>query len=243
MSAGDIATYTGAENEDIVPISVENPQNDNTIACNTTLSPISELCENDTIEAVGSEVFDGIRLIESVIPFKEVSSLEIFKVVIDGFIINSEFPKQVLAKYYDLCCSQKAYLHEHLLEGLNWQLITGAISEIVTIAEAIRTCKASTLECHFSTWNTTLKAFEVFGMNVGFLRTRLEKLASVSSESKRAEEARLEREQAEVEMRSLEAKLLEVKKTITRLDSEIETLNASSEKIENMLQVVAKTPW
>ncbi|XP_062023923.1 B3 domain-containing protein Os01g0234100-like isoform X2 [Rosa rugosa] len=243
MDTGDITTCEGAEYEDIRPISVENPQNYNTIACNTKSSPIADLSENDT-GGLGSEVFDGIGLAESVIPFKEVSSLENFNIIVDGFIINSEFPKPVLAKYYDLCCSQNAYLHERLLDGLNWQLITGAISEITTIAEGIRTCKASTLECNFPTWNKTLQAFEVFGMNVGFLRTRLDKLASLASESKRGKEARHEREQAEVEMRTLEAKLLEVKRTISRLlEVETETQNVSSEKLEDMLQQVAKAPW
>ncbi|KAL6218798.1 hypothetical protein ACLB2K_012007 [Fragaria x ananassa] len=80
-------------------------------------------------------------------------------------------------------------------------------------------------------------------MNVRFLCTRLEKLASLTSESKRGKDARLEREQAEVEMRSLEAKLLEVKKTISRLNSKIETPSASSEKVEDMLQELAKAPW
>lgn len=215
---------------------VENPKKNNTIAYNTKSSPVSDLSENDT----GG--LDGIRLAESVIPFTEVSSLDNFNIIIDGFIINSEFSKPVLAKYYDLCCSQNTYIHEHLLEGLNWQLINGAISEITIIADAIRTCKASTLECNFSTWNKTLKAFEMFGMNTGFLRTRLDKLASLASESKRSKEARLARDKAEEEKRVLEAKLSEVKETISRLDSEIETLNVSSDKFEVMFQEMAKGP-
>lgn len=93
MIAGDIATCEEAEYEDVQPISVENPQKDNTIAYNTIPSPMSDLSEHDNIiEGVVSQVSDGIRLAESVIPFKEVSSLENFNIMVDGFIIN--FPNQ-----------------------------------------------------------------------------------------------------------------------------------------------------
>ncbi|CAB4290460.1 unnamed protein product [Prunus armeniaca] len=235
--AGDTTACEREESETLEPIS-----EDNAIAFNTKSCPISDHSESESGD-VGFEVLDGLRLSESVVTFEEVKCMDDFNVLVNGLIINSEFSKYILNKYYELCCSQNSFLHEHLLEGLNCKLVAGVISETVNIADAIRACNFTTPEGNFSTWDQTLKAFQGLGMNIGFLLARLDQLVSLASKSKRFKEARLEKDQAEEEMRSLEAKLLEVKEAVSRLESEIETLNTSSENLELTFQEVAKASW
>ncbi|XP_048429119.1 B3 domain-containing protein Os01g0234100-like isoform X2 [Pyrus x bretschneideri] len=234
---GDVIACEREEREKL-----ETIPKDTAIAFASKFGLISEHSGNDS-EDRGFEVLDGLQLSESHVAFKEVKSMENFNVLVNGLNINSEFSKHLLTKYYDLCCSQNSFLHELLLEGLNCKLISGAISETINIADAIRSCSVTTLEGNFTTWYKTLKAFEGLGMNVGFLHARLNQLVSLASRSKRFKEARLERDRAEEEMRSLEAKLLVVKDAINMLDSEIESLNTSLEKLEHMFQEVAKAPW
>ncbi|KAM5549256.1 B3 domain-containing protein Os01g0234100-like [Rosa sericea] len=230
----DTANFTAREPEK-VSIPREPIQKKNTIACNTSLAPMSDHSGNDG-EDFGSEVLDGIRLAESVIPFKEVKGMENFDVIINGLVLNSEFSKYHLTKYYELCCSQSSFLHKHILEGLNFKLVAGIISETINISDAIRACKITTSECDFLTWDKTLQASETLGMNVGFLRTRLNKLASLASESKRY--SNLEGGRAEAEV-----KLLGEKETTTWLDSEVETHNLLSERLKAMFEEVARAPW
>ncbi|CAN6544279.1 unnamed protein product [Malus baccata var. baccata] len=220
---GDVIACEREEREKL-----ETIPKDSAIAFASKSGSISDHSGND-IEDLGFEVLDGLWLSESNVAFKEVKSVENFNVLVNGLNINSEFSKHLLTKYYDLCCSQNSFLHELLIEGLNCKLISGAISETINIADAIRSCSVTTLGGNFSAWYKTLKAFEGLGMNVGFLRTRLDQLVSLASRSKRFKEARLEKEQAEEEMRRLEAKLLVVKDAINMLDSEIESLNTKPE--------------
>lgn len=232
-----INTCKRAEDENLEPISLENPdenvQRDKTVACNSKGGTMSE---NDS-EDISCEVLEGIRLSESVVPFNEVRCIENFYVIVNGLIINSEFPKPLLTKYYKLCCSQNSFLHEHLLEGLNCKLAAGIISETTNIADAIKACKITASDSNFSTWDKTLQASEMLGMNVSFLRERLEHLASLASKLRKCKEARLERDQEEEDMRTKLAKLLEVKEKTNRLDSEI------SLKLESMFKEEADAPW
>lgn len=243
--AAEVTTCESSENGKLEPISVEilheNVQKESTIACNTKFGPISDQSENDS-EDLDSEVLDGIMVSESVIPFNEVRCIKNFNITVSGLIINAEISKHHLTKYYELCCSQNSFLHDQLV-GLNCKLVAGIISETINIADAIRACKISTSECNFSTWSKTLEASEMLGMNVGFLRARLEQLASLASESKLCIEAIFARDQAVKDMRTLEAKLLKAKEIINRLDFEIVTLNTRSKKLEAMFKEVAKAPW
>ncbi|XP_062020792.1 B3 domain-containing protein Os01g0234100-like [Rosa rugosa] len=229
-----------SENENREPTSVENPdgviQRNKTAACNSKCGTVSDLFEDDTEDA-SCEVLEGIKLSESIVPFDEVCGIENFNVIYNGLIINPLFPKPLLTKYYELCCSQNSFLHEHLLEGLNYKLVAGIISETTNIANAIKACKITTLESSVSTWDKTLQAGEMLGMNVSFLREQLEQLASLASKLKRCEEARLEREQEEQEMRTRLAKLLEVKEKKDRLQSRI------SVKLMSRFKEVIDAPW
>ncbi|PRQ23038.1 putative transcription factor B3-Domain family [Rosa chinensis] len=240
VDSADTNACERAENENREPKSVENPdgviQRNKTAACNSKRGIVSDLFEDDTEDA-SCEVLEGIKLSESIVPFDEVCGIENFNVIYNGLIINPLFPKPLLTKYYELCCSQNSFLHEHLLEGLNYKLVAGIISETTNIADAIKACKITTLESSFSTWDKTLQAGEMLGMNVSFLREQLEQLASLASKLKTCEEARLEREQEEQEMRTRLAKLLEVKEKKDRLQSRI------SVKLMSRFKEVIDAPW
>ncbi|KAL6215980.1 hypothetical protein ACLB2K_015406 [Fragaria x ananassa] len=113
-------------------------------------------------------------------PLKEVTCFDKFKVMFNGRNINSQIPTVVLKKYYELCSSQSSHLHQHVVESLNSHLVVGLITETVNIADAVKSCKITTKECEFQTWEKTLEASEILGMNVGFLRIRVRRLAAES---------------------------------------------------------------
>ena len=72
------------------------------------------------------------------------------------------------------------------------------------------------------TWDNTLKGFKCLGMNVGFLRARISKLDSLSSESKDVlESKKVELAEAKEEMRIIEEKVLKVKQVMKNVESEI----------------------
>ncbi|KAK4264718.1 hypothetical protein QN277_025854 [Acacia crassicarpa] len=118
--------------------------------------PPSDQHENasDLDEHLGSEVLNGIRLSESLITFKEVTSIEKFSIVVNGLALDSELSKHLMAKYYEICCSQGMFLHEHLLEGQNCKLVVGMICETINIADAIRASKITTSSDTFAVWYT-----------------------------------------------------------------------------------------
>ncbi|KAF9667654.1 hypothetical protein SADUNF_Sadunf15G0046200 [Salix dunnii] len=206
------------------------------------LGPRPVNSENES-EDLGFEITDGIRMSESVVDFKEVKSFEDFDILVNGLVINCELSKRLQIKYYELCCSQKSFLHEHLLDGLNCKLVAGMLAETIKIADAIRASKLTTSRNDFTTWENTLKSFHCLGMNVGFLLARLGRLVTLSDKSKRVKVATLERVNAEMERRSLEAKLLEVKETMNRLDFEIETLEMNSENLGRVFEKMATALW
>ncbi|PSS26100.1 B3 domain-containing protein [Actinidia chinensis var. chinensis] len=208
-----------------------------------TLSTVAEQPGNDSDE-FGSEVLEGIRFSESSVDFKDINSIENFTILVDGLVIDSEIPPHLQSKYYELCCSQNAFLHDHLLDGLNCKLAAGIICETVNIADAIRASKLTTSRDNFTTWDNTLKAFEKLGMNVKFLCARLDRLVSFAFDSERVlESKRVERVQAEEEIRTLEAKLLQVKELMKNLDEEIDGLKGKNKMLEVKFCEEANAPW
>lgn len=176
IHAADTNACERAENVIMESMLVENPegdiQRDETAICNSKHGSLSDLSEDDT-EDTSCEFFEGVKVPESVVPLNEVRYIKNFDVIYNGLIINPMFPKPLLTKYYELCCSQNTFLNEHLLEGLYQKLVAGIISETTNIADAIKASKIITVENSFSTWDKTLQACEMFGMNVGFLFTSL----------------------------------------------------------------------
>lgn len=212
---------------------MENDNKDIQISYHNPEAEILDQSDNDNKNIEISEVLDGIRLSDSGVSFQQVRSFEDFNVVVNGLVIDSEISKYLKAKYYELCSSQKTFLHEHLLQGLNCKLAAGIILETINIADAIRASKITTSKDDYATWDKTLKCFEALGMKVSFLRARLDQLLNIASKTKRYREAKLERDRAEEELRNLEAKLLVAKKTLNRLDTEIEFV----------FREVASAPW
>ncbi|KAJ6990064.1 hypothetical protein NC653_018554 [Populus alba x Populus x berolinensis] len=64
-------------------------------------------------------------------------------------IINSELSKRLQIKYYELCCSQKRFLHDHLVENFNCELVVGMIAETFNIADAIKASTVTTFQDSF----------------------------------------------------------------------------------------------
>ncbi|GMJ05603.1 hypothetical protein HRI_004229500 [Hibiscus trionum] len=209
-----------------------------------------KICENRIsagkadLEPTGSDVSDGVCLSESIVNFKEVKSFEDFNIVVNGLIMDSEISKYLQMKYYELCCNQKSFLHENLLEQLNSKLVAGVIAETINIVDAIRAANLTTSHDNFLTWDKTLKSFEGLGMKVGFLRARLDQLMNLSIKSRRYKEAKLEQAGANEEKQKLEAKLAEVTKTLSRLDKEIGSFKReNADDLEALFQEVANAPW
>ncbi|KAJ9170712.1 hypothetical protein P3X46_018801 [Hevea brasiliensis] len=212
------------------------------------IGQVAEQSENDS-EEVGSEVLEGFKLSLPAIQFENVKDFENFNILVDGLVLDSELSEDVRRKYYQLCCSQNAFLHENLIKGINFKLIAGIISEIVNIADAIRACNLTTPRNEFNTWDKTLKASEHFGMNVGFLRAKLSQLVSLAFDSdgatktRRYIEARSEQVHAEDEIRNLEAKLVELKAAYDKFGADIESLKSKAESYELKFQEEVLAPW
>ncbi|KAF9622504.1 hypothetical protein IFM89_031908, partial [Coptis chinensis] len=155
-------------------------------------------------EEVDSGVGEPIKLLESIVELKELKHLDSFTIVVNGLVMDSDINKYIKAKYYELCCSQNAFLHDHLPKVIGSKLVAGIISETVNIADAIAAGKLTTPHEEFSIWDRSLMAFEQLGMNVGFLRSRLQRLVRLAYESKQAIDAK--RETLKVKAKSCEVK-------------------------------------
>ncbi|KAJ0681015.1 putative transcription factor B3-Domain family [Helianthus annuus] len=184
-----------------------------------------------------SDVLDGLRFSQSVLDFNDIQNIDDFSIVVDDLVVDSEIPKHFRIKYYELCHSQKSYLHENLLKGFNVKLAVGIILETVTIADAIKACKVDIARDDLATWDKTLKAFEDLGMKVGFLRARLCKLVGLLFELNELLEAKKnEQVKAEEEMRR-------VREVIKNLDVEIESLELKGKNLELAFCTEANAPW
>ncbi|KAD5318340.1 hypothetical protein E3N88_18286 [Mikania micrantha] len=198
----------------------------------------------DHNDYASSPVSDGLRFSQSVLEFNEIKCIDDFSIVVDNLVIDSEIPKHFQIKYYDLCHSQKAYLHENLLKGLNVKLAVGIILETITIADAIRACKTDVARDDLDTWDRTLKGFEEVGMNVSFLRARIHKLVGLLFESNKLLEAKqIEQLKAEDEMIIISKKLNGLKDVIKNLDVEIETLKLKGNNLDLVFCKEANAPW
>ncbi|KAK4772287.1 hypothetical protein SAY86_014062 [Trapa natans] len=200
-------------------------------------------------DEVGSEVLESSKLSVPKLHFKDVATFENFKILIDGAPLDSEFLEDIRLKYYDLCCSQNEFLHENLMEGINLKLIVGAISEIVSISDAVRACNLSTNRDLLLSWDRTLNAFDLLGMNVGFLRARLKRLISLAFdldsevEARKLAEARSKRAFVEDEIRKLEMKLSELEEANEKLEIEIGSLRPKVETYELKFCEQVNAPW
>uniref|UniRef100_A0A9I9DMK2 TF-B3 domain-containing protein n=2 Tax=Cucumis melo TaxID=3656 RepID=A0A9I9DMK2_CUCME len=202
----------------------------------------------NTSEEVVSAIVEAYDIYPAV-PFKQIKSFEDFNIVIDGLSINSELPRDLRKRYYKLCCSQNMFLHENLIQGMNRKLVIGVISETITIADAIKASDLSTSRDEFSAWDKTLRAFQLFGMNVGFLRNRLHRLANLAYESEIALDLRAlvdaNNDQVHVrdEIRNIETKLVELKEACDRFGAAIDGLDSKAEIYKSKFQEEVSAPW
>ncbi|KAK6946127.1 B3 DNA binding domain [Dillenia turbinata] len=212
------------------------------------LSEAASYSENNS-DNPDTEVLDGIRFLESVIQFDQVKGIEDFTIQVYGLVVDSEIPKHIKTKYYDLCCTQKCFLHDHLIEGMNCKLVAGMIIETVNIADAIKASNLTTSIHHFALWDKSLLAFDKLGMKVDFLRARLDKLTNIAFKSKASAEVRRyikakgEHDLVEEDLRVLEAKMSELEKTKRKLDDEIDTLKVDVAEHENTFRKAVNAPW
>lgn len=245
----DIENHKKVKHLELVPVDClqENNQENRLIVVDTSKGHVANQSENDS-EDLGSETMEVIRSSGSTVDFKDIEGIENFSILVNGLAIDSEISEHHRTKYYELCCSQNSFLHENLLNSINYKLAAEIIIGTVNISESIRSSKLSSPHADYAVWDKTLKGFELLGMNVGFLRARLNRLMSLAMESEEAmesecREARLEQARVNEEMQSLELKLSKLKKARQRLDAEMEALKANAEKHELMFQEVVNAPW
>ncbi|RAL50880.1 hypothetical protein DM860_005236 [Cuscuta australis] len=191
------------------------------------------------------DVHEGvIKCSESVAYFKDVNGFEDFTIQVDGVILDSEIPLDLRIKYYELCVSQKMYLHESLIKGISSKLAAVMISETVNIADAAKSANLATSLHHLECWGKTLKAFEDLGMLVGFILDRLNKLVSLSLESQAViQSKKMHMAQVDEEIRNLEATAVKAKAVIGRLEAELESLKSKIVKLGLEFQGLTGSPW
>ncbi|KAL2929478.1 hypothetical protein RDABS01_034889 [Bienertia sinuspersici] len=191
------------------------------------------------------DILDGIHFSDSDIKFEAIESFENFNIIADGLVIDSKFPESTRKKYFDLCHSQGSFLHEHLLKGLNCNLVVGIISETVNISDAIKSCKKALISHEdLQIWEKTLKGFELLGMKVSFLCAQINKLQDFefkrADESNRLKESIIKRAFAGERVKEIENKLTLLKETMEKIDlaMEAEITMASAWKPEAKIKEI-----
>uniref|UniRef100_J3KY14 TF-B3 domain-containing protein n=1 Tax=Oryza brachyantha TaxID=4533 RepID=J3KY14_ORYBR len=209
----------------------------------------SKVVRDDTQNLV-SEAIDGIRFSDSEISFEDVASFSNFNIIVDSLVIDCKFLDHQRRTYYELCCSQKSFLHKHLLRQLNLKLVVGVIMETIIIAEGIRACKVNTSSHEdFLIWKKTLESFQLLGMNVVFLLKRVDDLLGLAaqprdpSECDKYNEMKRERSRTGEKMKALESKMSTLKDALKKIDAEMEEMESSLRKYDTALQKIATAPW
>jgi len=227
-----------------VPLDIQKKKKANLSRLRPKAGPSVEQSENDSEEAL-SEVVEEFKMLE----FEDMRGFENFSIIVEGVSIDVEFPTEVRNKYYRLCCSQHAFLHENLIKGMNYKLIAGIISETVNIADAIRVSVICTPRFEFANWDKTLLAFEHLGMNVEFLRIRLRRLVSIAYEKNDVSEAkkylayRNEPSRADDEIRIMEVKLEELKGACNGFGAYLGSLKGKAENYQMKFRREVDAPW
>ncbi|KAM7510381.1 hypothetical protein LguiB_009256 [Lonicera macranthoides] len=167
---------------------------------------------------------------------KGLETMEDFNIMLNGLGLEySDLHENMRKKFYELCCSTNAILHDGLLPGLNSKLIAGVISGTVTIADVIKACNFSTSRDELEQWEKLLKSFDLLGMNVGFLLNRLSQLLRLVFKSKRAS--------FEDKIKNLEVKRVELKEAYGKIDGDIEKLKSKAERQHLKLRELVNAPW
>ncbi|CAA0840948.1 B3 domain-containing protein [Striga hermonthica] len=213
------------------------------------VSGFAEEHSGNNSEEVASEVLEGTKSNGSSIQFNDVKSFEDFRIIVNGVCLDPELPEDIRRAYYDLCCRKNAYLHDRVLPGLYSKLAAGMIVETISIADFIRGCKLTTPKKDFEVGEKSLRSFELLGLNVGFLRSRLRRLLSLAHDSEGGMdvrtyfEAQKEKSELEDEIWKLETKLVELKELYGKCARDVENLQAKAESYQAKFQEEVDAPW
>ncbi|CAI9104350.1 OLC1v1003003C1 [Oldenlandia corymbosa var. corymbosa] len=191
-----------------------------------------------------------------------------FNIFVNGSELDFKLP-DTRFKYYELCKAQKSYLHAGFLQTIDPATAVHIISNAVGIADAIRSATVFTAESIFADWDQTLTGFEILGLDVGFLRDRVSKLAGLAKQAedsppaKRLKQVTVEWNQKgeemetasvernlireeiktlEAKLKTFEAKLLQVEQERAELFVEKEALNEEIKKDESRFLEEAQAP-
>nr|XP_043617708.1 B3 domain-containing protein Os01g0234100-like isoform X2 [Erigeron canadensis] len=193
---------------------------------------------------VGSEVQGGSP--KAILSVEESNTFKDFHIVVNKVCIDSELSEEIRLDYYNLCMERNEILHDGVPDGLFHKLVAGMIGETVSIANALRNCKLTTRKEEFDQWDSSLKSFELIGMKVGFLRSRVRVLATFAIESvgaKQYVEAIKKRNRNEDEIKILETKLEELYESNRKIDEFVGGLKEKAEKDEIEFQKKVEEPW
>jgi len=190
-----------------------------------------------------------LRISDSDMDFGDVTSFSDFSIIVDRLVIDCKFQEPLRRTYYELRRSQKAFLHRHLLKQLNVTLVVGTIMETVSIAEGIQACTAERSPSHedLLVWKKTLESVALLGMDVGFLLKRVDELLGVCSQAQQARdqyrEMSAEKARAAEKVKALELALGSVKDALSKIDADMEEVEARVNRSGATLQEVATAPW
>ncbi|KAI3933827.1 hypothetical protein MKW92_013150 [Papaver armeniacum] len=196
-------------------------------------------------KVIDTEVLEGIKLSDSSVEIQDVTDLESFTIKVNGLIIDPEMSENYRSKYYELCRSQKTYLHKNLMQGVNSKLVAGIICETVDIADAIRASELGTPNDDFKAWRKSLIGFKHLGMNVDVLLSRIDILLKLVTEAEHSfdyNETMVRRNRVKREIAALDMKILELRNESVRLEREVKALQVNEEKHEAFYSVV-RSPW
>ncbi|XP_026413008.1 B3 domain-containing protein Os01g0234100-like isoform X2 [Papaver somniferum] len=212
---------------------------------NITLPLSSSKQPEDQSNRKDTEVLEGIKRLDSSVEIRDVTDLESFTITVNGWIIDPEMSENYRSKYYELCRSQKTYLHKNLMQGVNSKLVAGIICETVDIADAIRASELGTPKDDFKAWRKSLIGFKHLGMNVDVLLSRIDILLKLMMEAEDSfdyNETMVRRNRVKREIAALDMKILELRNEAVRLEREVKALQVNEEKHEAFYSVV-RSPW
>nr|GEU66925.1 B3 DNA binding domain-containing protein [Tanacetum cinerariifolium] len=185
----------------------------------------------------------------TVVPKKPRTHRVSFNIVYRGLCIDNELSDDMRSSYYRLCSQKKQLLHDGLPEGLYTKLVVGMIGQTVSIAAKIKNTKLNTTKEELENWDSILKAFELLGMKVAFLRDKIHLLATCLFESEATPdiqsytESKCEIERVEREIPKLKEKLKTLKETAKKCTKVLDSLRRKVEPYENIFKEVAAVPW
>ncbi|XP_026440133.1 B3 domain-containing protein Os01g0234100-like isoform X1 [Papaver somniferum] len=196
-------------------------------------------------KVIDTEVLEGTKLSDSSVEIQDVTDFESFTITVNGLIIDPKMSENYRSKYYELCRSQKTYLHKNLMQGVNSKLVAGIICETVDIADAIRASELGTPKDDFKAWRKSLIGFKHLGMNADVLLSRIDillKLVMDTEDSFDKNETMVRRNRVKREIAALDMKILELRNESVRLEREVKALQVNEEKHEAFYSVV-RSPW